>query len=243
MPGWDIAGNANGGYLLAIAARALAGATGRPDPVTITAHYLAPARPGPVEIRTAVEKNGKRFATARGTLMSDGRAALAVLGTFGDLGTTEGPERIEGEPPDMPAPEACFAIEPTDTFPPPFVGKVDMRIHPGDAGFALGEAHGRPEMRGWLRLRDGEELDPFGLLLGADAFPPTVFNARLPVAWTPTLELTAHVRRRPSPGWLRCAFRSRFISGGFLEADGELWDDEAHLVAQSRQLALVPREG
>ena len=40
-PGWDIAGNANGGYLLAVAARALAGATGRPDPVTVTAHYLS----------------------------------------------------------------------------------------------------------------------------------------------------------------------------------------------------------
>jgi hypothetical protein len=43
-PGWEIAGNANGGYLLAMAARALAGATGRPDPVTATAHYLSPGR-------------------------------------------------------------------------------------------------------------------------------------------------------------------------------------------------------
>ena len=49
-PGWDIAGNANGGYLLAVAARALAGATGRPDPVTVTAHYLSPGRPGSVRI-------------------------------------------------------------------------------------------------------------------------------------------------------------------------------------------------
>lgn len=38
--GWDIAGNANGGYLLALAARAIALETARPDPVTITAHYL-----------------------------------------------------------------------------------------------------------------------------------------------------------------------------------------------------------
>ena len=34
-PGWDIAGNANGGYLLAIAARAMALDCERPDPVTI----------------------------------------------------------------------------------------------------------------------------------------------------------------------------------------------------------------
>ena len=49
-PGWDIAGNANGGYLLAMATRALAGATGRPDPVTVTAHYLSPGQPGSVRV-------------------------------------------------------------------------------------------------------------------------------------------------------------------------------------------------
>ena len=37
-PGWDIAANANGGYLMAIVARALSVALDRPDPVTISAH-------------------------------------------------------------------------------------------------------------------------------------------------------------------------------------------------------------
>ena len=81
----------------------------------------------------------------------------------------------------------------------------------------------------------------FGLLLAVDAFPPTAFNTRLPVAWTPTVELTAHVRARPVPGWVRCRFSTRFVTGGFLEEDGEVWDERGRLVAQSRQLALVPR--
>ena len=46
---------------------------------------------------------------------------------------------------------------------------------------------------------------------------------------------------RPTPGWLRCQFTTRFVTGGFLEEDGEIWDAEDRLVAQSRQLALVPR--
>jgi hypothetical protein len=66
-PGWEIAGNANGGYLLAMATRALIGAAGRPDPVTVTAHYLSPGRAGSVRIATEILKEGKRFATGTAT--------------------------------------------------------------------------------------------------------------------------------------------------------------------------------
>jgi hypothetical protein len=138
----------------------------------------------------------------------------------------------------MPPPGECVPIEPTDTFPPPFMGKVELRIHPEDATFAAGI----PRFRGWFRLRDQEAIDSFGLLVAVDAFPPTVFNAQLPIAWTPTLELTAHVRGRPEPGWLRCQFTTRFISAGYLEEDGEVWDGSGRLVVQSRQLALLPSQ-
>ena len=70
-----------------------------------------------------------------------------------------------------------------------------------------------------------------------------MFNADLPVAWTPTVELTAHVRARPIPGWLRCSFATRLITGGYLEADGEIGNADGRLIARSRQLALVPRSG
>lgn len=116
-----------------------------------------------------------------------------------------------------------------------------MRLHPEDASFAEGRPSGRARMRGWFRLRDGERADSLALVLATDAFPPTIFNADLPVAWTPTVELTAHVRAAAPPGWWRCAFRTRFISGGYLEADGEIWDGSGRLLAESRQLALVPR--
>ena len=41
-------------------------------------------------------------------------------------------------------------------------------------------------------------------------------------------------------GWLACAFSTRNIAGGYLETDGEIWDEAGSLVAQSRQLQLVP---
>ena len=240
-PGWDIGGNANGGYLLAIAARAMAIACERPDPVTITAHYLNPGREGPIEIQTHTHKRGKRFAVATATLGAADTPLLQVLGTFGDLaGAGEGFERIEAAPPELPPPEECFRQDPARGAPRIF-GSVDLRLDPADAGFTRGEPSGLLRTRGWFRLPAQERVDTLGLLLAVDAFPPTAFNGRLPVAWVPTVELTVHLRGRPSPGWLRAEFSTRFVSAGFLEEDGEIWDSTGRLVAQSRQLALLPR--
>jgi acyl-CoA thioesterase len=131
----------------------------------------------------------------------------------------------------------CTPIVASETFPPPFRNKIELRLHPEDARFDSGV----PRSRAWFRLLDDEPIDAIGLLVAVDAFPPTAFNAQLPIAWTPTLELTTHIRRQPVPGWLRCQFRTQFISDGFLEEDGEVWDASGRLVAQSRQLALLPR--
>ena len=240
--GWDIAGNANGGYLLALAARALAQHTGRPDPVTITAHFLSPGKPGDATVRCETIKQGKRFSTASARLESGGAPVLQVLGAFSELGgTSDSPERIDGAPPELPPLEECVAPQDKTGFDPPFMHRVELRLHPEDAGFRTGAPSGVARMRGWFRLAGGEPADTIALLMGTDAFPPTIFNARLPVGWTPTVELTAHVRARPAPGWLRARFTTRFVTGGFLEEDGELWDATGRLVAQSRQLALLPR--
>jgi hypothetical protein len=168
-----------------------------------------------------------------------------VLATFGDLDAADphAPELIDGAPPQLPQRESLERVTPGDPFPPNFMGHLDLRLHPDDAGFFEGRRSGTARLRGWLGLPDDEPIDPLALLTMVDAFPPTVFNVDLPVAWVPTLELTAHVRGRPAPGPLACEVRTRFISGGFLEVDGEYWDAEGQLVAQSRQLALVPRAG
>jgi len=93
-----------------------------------------------------------------------------------------------------------------------------------------------------VQLHPGRNLDIVTLVQAVDAFPPTSFNANLPVTWTPTVELTAHVRRHACDGWLACAFSTRNIAGGYLETDGEIWDEAGSLVAQSRQLQLVPSQ-
>jgi hypothetical protein len=239
-PGWDIGGNANGGYLMAIAGRAMSEAVGRP-PVTLTAHYLRPASAGPCDIDVTTVRSGRRFATATATLAMESGQILQLLGTFGEQ-TPGGPALTREAPVDLPDYGECEVPPPPTEGPrPEMFRRLAVRIRPGDEGFRTGNPSGSAEIRGWFAFADGETIDAIGLLLVADAFPPPIFNTDLPVASVPTVELTVHVRGVPEPGPLRCWFRSRFIHDGLLDEEGEIWDSSGKLVAQSRQLALFPR--
>ncbi|MGA1439971.1 MAG: thioesterase family protein [Ilumatobacteraceae bacterium] len=242
-PGWDIAGNANGGYLIAVAARAMADAVGRP-PLSVTAHYLSPGKPGPVTIDVEVVRDGRRMAVVRASMISATGPVLSLLGTFADHPVPgSGPAVIDGAPPEVPAPEECVAGgPPNEVGESGFGDRVIGRYHPADAGFREGRPSGTARMRGWFEFADGGHIDAFGLLVALDAFAPVCFNRpEFAVSWAPTIELTAHVRAEPAPGPLRVLFSSRFLQDGMFEEDGEIWDSAGRLVAQSRQLALLPR--
>ena len=240
-PGWEIGEISNGGYLLALAGTAMADAVGRP-PLTVTGHFLTPVRPGPAEVDIVVVRAGRRFATVRATLVRDGKPMLAVLGTFG-VADDNAVRRVDGDPPQITT-SSVPAARPARPDEPPFPSmneRLDVTLRPGDDGFRRNEPPGHAEIVGSFAFADGGPVDELALLLAADAFAPPIFNSGLAVAWVPTIELTVHVRAVPVVGPLRCVFRSRFITGGLLDEDGELWDDSGTLVAQSRQLSLYPR--
>ena len=250
--GWRIGGGVNGGVLLAIAGRALATELGtadgdrpaHPDPLAISAYYLTPGVPGPATVRTSVVRRGRAVSTGQASLAQDDGAGGEVervrfLATYGDLESVDGDITTSAAPPDLPPPDRCISAA---QAPPDFLKhasllqRLDMRLDPATTGWAVGKPSGNGVIRGWLRMADGREPDPLLLLLAVDALPPVAFELGLP-GWTPTLELTAHVRARPAPGWLRVSLTNRTLAGGFLEEDAEVWDSEGRLVALSRQLA------
>jgi acyl-CoA thioesterase len=241
---WDIFGITNGGYLMAMAGRAMSQASGDRLPVTVTAHFLRPTSAGEVDIVVNELKRGRSMSTLSAEIRSaDGSALVTLLGTTAERDRPASAISLNTlEPPAMPPPEDCpLAVPSTDgPFPPPIVGKFQLRAHPEDANDLMGHPSGKGLVRGWFRLLDGEEPDPFLPLLVADAFPPAIFNTGLAIGWTPTVEMTTHIRSRVGDGWLRCRFETRFIGNGILEEDGHIWDESGALVAESRQLALVP---
>ena len=240
--GWDINGNANGGYQMALAARGLRHVAGRPDPISVTGHYLSPGKPGSVQIDATLVKAGRRFATVAGQMHRDGTPILQVIGAFGDLSMPMSSyEHVATGPPDLPPFEACTPrTRRQGQVDVVMMDRLDVRIHPDQVGWVHDDPNGVAEMSGWFAFADGRPVDTLALLMVCDAFPPAVFHLDMPPGWVPTVEYTVHVRAVPAPGPVKAVFRSQFVQGGFLNEDGEVWDSAGRLFAQSRQLGLTP---
>lgn len=233
---WNVGPVPNGGYLMSLVVSAARRAAAHADPLAVTAYYAARTEPGPVEIDVEPLQPGRRHSTVLARLVQGDRTRIAVSATFFDAGAATGPTMLSEPPAEIPPPEAC--VPASGPLAPALLAQFDLRLTPETAAWAVGQPSGVPEIAGWARFADGRPADTHSLCVFADVFPPTTFNI-LPIAWVPTLELTVHVRARPRGEWLRCRFRTRFVTGGYLEEDGELWDEDGRLVAQSRQLALA----
>jgi hypothetical protein len=119
----------------------------------------------------------------------------------------------------------------------------EIRV-PSEEGWGPLAPEPRPELTGWIRMRDEDTVTPLMLVAIADGFPPSILG-HTEIGWLPTIELTGHVLAAPAADepWLRAELHTRSIVGGLLDEDGELWDATGRLVARFRQLALLlPRD-
>jgi acyl-CoA thioesterase len=244
--GWWIMRGPNGGYLAAILLRALTTEVGDPDrsPRSLTVHYTRPPVAGDAAIEIVTEREGRSLSTVTARMHQDGRLvaiAIAALATDRDPGS----EFSDLTMPDVPAPDA---IEPQPLFGP---AGVPMRER-YEQRWAIGvppsadrptAVEGPAEVGGWIRLaaEDGETpVDHHVVTAITDAWPPAVFTKQAQRTPVPTIDLTIHFREPPParPGWCLVRFRTRHLSGGFLDEDGEIWSEDGRLLAQSRQLGL-----
>ena len=242
--GWVVGGGVNGGYQLAVIGNAIGTALpAKPDPITMSAYFLSPGAPGPATVDVDVRREGRSVATVAADLVQGDDTRITVLATYGDLAGLAGDVRTTAPEIDLPPLEECVP----NTFAPPEFRKIapllerfDMRFHPDQVGWTVGNPSGEGVLSAWFRMADGREPDPLELLMVVDALPPVTFELGQ-MGWAPTLELTAHVRARPAPGWLQVRHLTRNVAGGMFEEDCEVWDSAGRLVAQARQLARLPR--
>jgi hypothetical protein len=235
-PEWTVGGRPHGGYLLALMARAAIAdddAGTHPHPLSSSAVYMAPPETGAATVSVEPLRRGRTVSHLRARLVQADRPCVEALFTLGHLGTGTGVRFVATTPPPV-RPELDLPRSPVqpDGFELPIamLGVVDQRVdwtggEPGD-------------LRGWLRLADGQPWDALSLLYAADSFPPASLTLGS-VGWAPTLEYTVYVRAEPVAGPLRVRQRARLLAGNLLDQVCELWDSADRVVAQASQLASV----
>ncbi|GAA0579276.1 thioesterase family protein [Actinomadura livida] len=236
--GYAIGEALNGGYLMAVMARAAVDASPHAHPISTAANFHRVTKAGPAEVVVESRKAGRTAAASLVSLVQDGRSVVDALITTGTLDAAAEPDWAGEGPPAMPPLEEC-----TDFRPPSgggFADQVDMRFDRSTMGWLDGRPSGRPEVRGWFRHHGDEPLDAYSLALAVDALPPVVLNLDAQ-GWAPTVELTWHMRAVPAQGWLAVHGTGRLLADGWFDEEVEVWDSADRLVAQSRQIARVPR--
>jgi acyl-CoA thioesterase-2 len=242
-PDWQVMGP-QGGYVAAIALRAMAGLV-EPGfvPVALTAQYLTAAAAGPAEVEARLLRQGRQAAFTTATVKQGERNELGASASF--FHPVEGPARLALTPPALPPPEACVSMNPA---PPgrsfPFHENYDLRLSED----FLSQPSGEEDFIFWARYR--EQSWAGDLVVQAASLIPLLDMAVFPAAFRAipnfpgavTLDLTAHWHSYPVPeGWLLLRGRCQHASSGILNGWAEAWTPDGRLLATAAQQAVLRR--
>ena len=232
---WSINGVPDGGYLMAMLANAMMHHCRLRQTPIITANYLNRCEPGEAKILIEKIAASKQFERFQANLHQSGKEKIRAFGTFASESIDCVLERYEVSEPEIAELKKCVPVPELPNFT--LFSQVDIRLDPSCTGWVSGEFSDNSEIRGWIKFKNDRSFDILSILLLADSFPPAVLTSQGMVAWVPTIEFSVNIRNMPTTRWLKCIFRTRFITCGLLEEDGEIWDEAGKLIAISRQIA------
>jgi hypothetical protein len=246
-PLWTVGDKPNGGYLLALLGRA-ARTTGRDEGdegweiLSSAITYLRPPEPGPATITTTLLRRGRSAAQVRAVLRQHDTDLVEATSVLGELPAVARTRYDTTQRLTAPDPEDCLPLPPRIPGGPK-VGVMEvteLRLDPATMPFGESAAasEATAELQGWTRFADGREPDPLSLLFFNDAIPPATFRIGS-TGWVPTLQMSAYVRARPSPGWLGIRMAANLVADGMVDETCVLWDSTGQVVAQASQLARL----
>ncbi|MFI6167296.1 thioesterase family protein [Nocardia sp. NPDC051052] len=248
---WTIGKKVHGGTMVATSAaaglrwlRAADPALTELAPIAASSDFLGAPDPGDVEYEVHVRKIGRQICLADVNLIQQGRTLVRTALTFGLL--DDAAPRFAREHDDMPVEPPADAVGYEPGSP---MGRV---VHVGQsaelyldrewARFLDGET-AEPRLRLWMRPRPADQQDPevamFFAMMSADMSPPVPYNLGQ-FGWSPTVQMTTFLRRKPAPGWLRIIATTHEVGARLFDEDQLILDSTGAVVAQSRQLALIP---
>jgi len=240
---WTVMGKPNGGYLMAVMARAVEAQLSlegvlHPFPVAGSALYASVPDCGPAELNVEILRSGRSASQAHVILEQGGVAQVTGQFTFGGLDHEEAPRYATHDDIVVPPFDDCFRL-PAINSSGLHVGILEgseQRLDPATLGWTGIGQTGHGELRGWVRFEDGQDFDPYSLLFVGDCYPPATFNLGS-VGWVPTLQLSVYVRALPAPGPLKVRQSITVVHGRLVDEVCHVIDAEGTLVAQATQLA------
>jgi acyl-coenzyme A thioesterase PaaI-like protein len=264
-PDWRAGRGPHGGYLAAMLLRALLVTVddAARAPRSLTIHYARAPLPGPVSIRTTIERAGRSLSTLSARIEQDGTLVALALAAFSV--PWPAPEVFDLPMPDVAPPDPLRQSgKLLFKGAPPFTQHLVLQPRIGVVPF---QGASEPmEVGAWLGLAEPRPLDALSLAFLSDAmFSPPFIRIDGP-ATSPTIDLTIHFRaalptydvaggasgsvageaaaqadeaERDPDELCFARFRSGRVHEGFFEEDGVIWGADGSLLAQSRQLAIL----
>ena len=236
---WSIGQTANGGYSMAIIAKACSEYLNHKDPLVLSANYLERVEFGPADIEIFKISSSKSTSTASITLKQKGLIKIFATATFTDFSKMRGINEKLREEPIFDSYEDCIQVPYKEGFNPKLDKNLEKKYCLDSIWWEKPNDKNNACLNLYMGWKDGGRVDLFGLILFLDATTPPIFNKMGTVGWVPTLTLTSHIRNLPKPGPLKVIAKTEFITNNYIEEDREIWDTEGNLVGQSKQLAKL----
>jgi acyl-CoA thioesterase len=244
-PDWRAGRGPHGGYLAAMLLRALVDAVADADraPRSLTIHYARAPEPGPVQISTVIERQGRSLSTLSARMHQ--REELIALALAAFSVPWGGPEFSEVQMPQVDPPDRSReGIKLIEHGGPEFARHIVLQ--PRMEGRLFAGAEQPMEIRGWIGLAEPRPIDALSLAFFSDALVPAPYMRLGEPTAVPTVDLTVHFRThmpraaQTDPTELCLArVQTNSIHEGFFLEDGTIWATDGTLLAESRQLAIV----
>jgi acyl-CoA thioesterase len=246
---WEIWGP-NGGYLAAIALRAVGQEAKIPRPATFTSHFLSVGAFAPVDVEVVPIRQGRRSESFRVSISQEGRGLLEGLVRTAAEGPGLG--HRHGAAPEAPDPETlASADELRDPEWPrySFWQNLDARpLHP--ERFREPPTVRDPVWLEWYRFRPRATVDdPFldasrSLLLIDTLSWPAACQPHPDAPFiAPNLDVSVWFHQAaPESDWLLVDHECRVATGGLMGTTARVWSRDGRLLASGgAQLLCVPR--
>jgi acyl-CoA thioesterase len=249
-PEWSVWGPF-GGYVAAIALRAIGKESALPRPASFTCQFLRVGAFGPVEIEVVAVRGGRRAQALRAVVSQSGVPLLSATAWM-VCAQIDGFEHDASRAPDVPGPHELATVAETSPSMPeifPFWRHVEGRAIEKVADPVAGS----PFWRSWMRLPgelgEGElVLDAARSVLWMDCMMWIAASRPYPrprLFIAPNLDLTVQFHADGSRSrWLLCEGAGAIGHNGLLGCSGRLWTAEGKLVATgTAQLLCQPNPG